>query len=249
LAYGIFEIPTGALGDRIGHAACRPVVLWWSLPVPPGAAIGFRRWSSPAFSSARGSRSHPNISGAIVRWFPARERADLGFHLGREPYGRRAFAADRCAAAVGCGMAIDVRRARRHRNRLGGFLEGGIQRPSRSRLRRTRTPAFRRALGGTAPAAPAVAHLHDVFFPGLGLLVLFRLVPGLSGQSRGFHRSRDGRLFRPSVFVWGLWKRRRRIPERPARGSLRIEDWTPAGWFGELGDVGPSTRRHDDDPR
>ena len=179
----------------------------------------------------------------------ARARPDPGFHLGREPYGRRTFAADRCAAAVGRGMAVDLRSARYHRNRLGGFLEGGLQRPSRSRRGRTRAPAFRCALGGVAPAAPAVAHLRDVFFPGLGLLVLFRLVPGLSGQSQGLHRSRDGRLFRPSVFVWGLWKRRRRIPERPARGSLGIEDWTSAGWFCELGDVGPSTRRHDDDPR
>jgi len=78
LAYGIFEIPTGALGDRIGQrSVLTRIVLWWSaFTCLTGAAIGFPALVVTRFLFGAGEAgAYPNISGAIVRWFPVRERA------------------------------------------------------------------------------------------------------------------------------------------------------------------------------
>ena len=78
LAYGLFEIPTGALGDRIGQrSVLTRIVLWWSaFTCLTGAAIGFPALIVTRFLFGAGEAgAYPNISGAIVRWFPVRERA------------------------------------------------------------------------------------------------------------------------------------------------------------------------------
>jgi MFS family permease len=78
LAYGIFEIPTGALGDRIGQrSVLTRIVLWWSaFTCLTGAAMGFPALVVTRFLFGAGEAgAYPNISGAIVRWFPVRERA------------------------------------------------------------------------------------------------------------------------------------------------------------------------------
>ena len=78
LAYGIFEIPTGALGDRIGQrSVLTRIVLWWSaFTCLTGAAIGFRTLVVTRFLFGAGEAgAYPNISGVIVRWFPVHERA------------------------------------------------------------------------------------------------------------------------------------------------------------------------------
>jgi len=78
LAYGIFEIPTGALGDRIGQrSVLTRIVLWWSaFTCLTGAAIGFPALVVTRFLFGAGEAgAYPNISGVIVRWFPVRERA------------------------------------------------------------------------------------------------------------------------------------------------------------------------------
>jgi ACS family glucarate transporter-like MFS transporter len=78
LAYGIFEIPTGALGDRIGQrSVLTRIVLWWSaFTCLTGAAIGFPVLVATRFLFGAGEAgAYPNISGVIVRWFPVRERA------------------------------------------------------------------------------------------------------------------------------------------------------------------------------
>ncbi len=78
LAYGIFEIPTGALGDRIGQrSVLTRIVLWWSaFTCLTGAAIGFPALAVTRFLFGAGEAgAYPNISGVIVRWFPVRERA------------------------------------------------------------------------------------------------------------------------------------------------------------------------------
>jgi MFS family permease len=78
LAYGIFEIPTGALGDRIGQrSVLTRIVLWWSaFTCLTGAAIGFPALVVTRFLFGAGEAgAYPNISGAIVRWFPVGERA------------------------------------------------------------------------------------------------------------------------------------------------------------------------------
>lgn len=78
LAYGLFEIPTGALGDRIGQrSVLTRIVLWWSaFTCLTGAAIGFPALVATRFLFGAGEAgAYPNISGAVVRWFPVRERA------------------------------------------------------------------------------------------------------------------------------------------------------------------------------
>src|SRR5580765_7314389 len=78
LAYGLFEFPTGALGDRIGQRrVLTRIVLWWSAftSLTP-AACGFPALVVTRFLFGAGEAgAFPNISGAIVRWFPAQERA------------------------------------------------------------------------------------------------------------------------------------------------------------------------------
>lgn len=78
LAYGLFEVPTGALGDREGQrAVLTRIVLWWS------AFTGLTglAWSFPVLLVTRflfgagEAGAYPNIAGALQRWFPAEERA------------------------------------------------------------------------------------------------------------------------------------------------------------------------------
>jgi len=78
LAYGLFEIPTGALGDRIGQrGVLTRIVVWWSaFTCLTGAAIGFPALVVTRFLFGAGEAgAFPNISGVIVRWFPIQERA------------------------------------------------------------------------------------------------------------------------------------------------------------------------------
>lgn len=78
LAYGIFEIPTGALGDRMGQrSVLTRIVLWWSgFTCLTGVATGFAPLLATRFLFGAGEAgAYPNMSGVIVRWFPLRERA------------------------------------------------------------------------------------------------------------------------------------------------------------------------------
>ncbi len=78
LAYGIFEIPTGALGDRSGHAnVLTRIVLWWSaFTCLTGLASGFKTLLVARFLFGAGEAgAYPNIAGVIARWFSATERA------------------------------------------------------------------------------------------------------------------------------------------------------------------------------
>ncbi len=78
LAYAIFEIPSGMLGDRIGQRAVFiRIVLWWSLfTALTGATTGLVTLILVRFFFGVGeSGAYPNSSGAISRWFPAAETA------------------------------------------------------------------------------------------------------------------------------------------------------------------------------
>jgi len=78
LAYGIFEVPTGALGDRMGHRrVLSRIVLWWSaFTCLTGMATGFIPLLATRFLFGVGEAgAYPNMSGVIVRWFPVSERA------------------------------------------------------------------------------------------------------------------------------------------------------------------------------
>ncbi len=78
LAYGIFEIPTGAMGDRIGQRkVLTRIVIWWSAFTSlTGAARGFWHLVITRFLFGAGEAgAYPNASGVIARWFPVHERA------------------------------------------------------------------------------------------------------------------------------------------------------------------------------
>ena len=78
LSYGAFEIPTGALGDRIGQRkVLARIVVWWSaFTVLTGSVSSFLPLLATRFLFGAGEAgAYPNSSGSIARWFPATERA------------------------------------------------------------------------------------------------------------------------------------------------------------------------------
>jgi len=78
LAYALFEIPSGMLGDRIGQRAVFiRIVLWWSLfTAMTGLATGLYSLVFVRFLFGIGeSGAYPTCSAVISRWFPAKEIA------------------------------------------------------------------------------------------------------------------------------------------------------------------------------
>ena len=78
LAYGVFEVPGGWLGDRFGpRLILTRIVVWWSAftaltgMVRSYVALLIVR----ALFGAGEAGAYPNASCAISRWFPPRERA------------------------------------------------------------------------------------------------------------------------------------------------------------------------------
>ncbi|MGP0057298.1 MAG: MFS transporter, partial [Steroidobacteraceae bacterium] len=77
LAYALFEIPCGALGDRIGpRRVLTRIVLWWSgFTSLTGAVTGFMPLLLTRFLFGAGEAgAFPNASIAVARWFPVHER-------------------------------------------------------------------------------------------------------------------------------------------------------------------------------
>ena len=78
LAYGLFEVPTGALGDRGGQrSVLMRIVLWWSAFTGlTGLARSFPVMLVTRFLFGAGEAgAYPNIAGALGCWFPVGERA------------------------------------------------------------------------------------------------------------------------------------------------------------------------------
>ncbi len=78
IAYGIFQIPSGLLGDRFGaKKVLLFIVVWWSaFTLFTGLSATFSMILIIRFLFAAGeSGAFPNISIAISKWFPATERA------------------------------------------------------------------------------------------------------------------------------------------------------------------------------
>ncbi|MEO8763269.1 MAG: MFS transporter [Ginsengibacter sp.] len=76
LAYAIFEIPSGLLGDHIGpRAVFIRIVLWWSFfTAVTGLATGLISLIVVRFLFGIGeSGTYPNCLITISRWFPAKE--------------------------------------------------------------------------------------------------------------------------------------------------------------------------------
>jgi MFS family permease len=78
LANGLFEAPSGAMGDRNGQRGeLTRIVTWWScFTALTGWCRGFWQLVGARFFFGMGSAgAYPNAAGVIARWFPARERA------------------------------------------------------------------------------------------------------------------------------------------------------------------------------
>jgi ACS family glucarate transporter-like MFS transporter len=78
LAYGLFEIPTGAMGDRTGQRkVITRIVLWWSaFTALTGSVNSFLPLVATRFLFGAGEAgAYPNMAGVTARWFPPRERA------------------------------------------------------------------------------------------------------------------------------------------------------------------------------
>ncbi len=78
ISYGIFEIPTGRMGDRIGaRKVLTRVVLWWSaFTAFTGLAFNYYVLLITRFLFGAGEAGAlPNIGVSLSRWFPTIERA------------------------------------------------------------------------------------------------------------------------------------------------------------------------------
>ncbi|HEX3150760.1 MAG TPA: MFS transporter [Gemmataceae bacterium] len=77
LAYGLFEIPTGRLGDKYGsRAVLTRIVIWWSIfTALTGACSGLISLIIVRFIFGAGEAgAFPNAARVISRWYPLNER-------------------------------------------------------------------------------------------------------------------------------------------------------------------------------
>jgi MFS transporter, ACS family, glucarate transporter len=80
LAYCLFEIPTGVLGDRLGpRRVLTRIVGWWSaFTALTGTVTGFYPLLAIRFLFGAGEAgAFPNASIVVARWFPAGQRATM----------------------------------------------------------------------------------------------------------------------------------------------------------------------------
>src|SRR5262245_7261243 len=77
LAYSLFEVPSGWLGDvRGSRSVLTRIVLWWSgFTMLTGAARGYGSLVGIRFLFGAGEAgAFPNVARSFSRWFPRRER-------------------------------------------------------------------------------------------------------------------------------------------------------------------------------
>ena len=80
LSYCLFEIPTGALGDRLGpRRVLARIVLWWSaFTALTGTVASYPLLLVTRFLFGAGEAgAFPNASIVVSRWFPATQRASM----------------------------------------------------------------------------------------------------------------------------------------------------------------------------
>ncbi len=87
IAYAIFEIPSGWLGDTLGpRGTLLRIVVWWSLCTALTAVVGLRIGGLTLgglgtlvvlrfLFGAGEAGAYPNITRALQNWFPIRQRA------------------------------------------------------------------------------------------------------------------------------------------------------------------------------
>ena len=104
LAYGLFEIPTGRMGDRFGsRTVLTRIVAWWSIfTALTGACTGFVSLLIARFLFGVGEAgAFPNAIRVIARWYPLRERGRIqGVMLAAAQFGA-------VAAPVGAAWFIE----------------------------------------------------------------------------------------------------------------------------------------------
>ena len=80
LAYCLFEIPTGMMGDRLGpRRVLTRIVMWWSMfTTLTGAMTGYYPLLLTRFLFGAGEAgAFPNASVVVSRWFPPQKRATI----------------------------------------------------------------------------------------------------------------------------------------------------------------------------
>jgi MFS transporter, ACS family, glucarate transporter len=80
VSYGLFEIPSGAMGDRIGpRRVLTRIVLWWSaFTALTGAMTQYYGLLVTRFLFGAGEAgAFPNSAVVVARWFPKSQRATL----------------------------------------------------------------------------------------------------------------------------------------------------------------------------
>jgi len=80
LSYCLFEIPTGAMGDRIGpRLVLTRIVMWWSVFTSlTGAVSNYVLLLVTRFLFGAGEAgAFPNASIVVARWFPPSQRASM----------------------------------------------------------------------------------------------------------------------------------------------------------------------------
>lgn len=91
LAYALFEMPSGAWGDRVGtRRVLTRIVAWWStFTIATAAAFSYASLLAIRFLFGAGEAGcFPNVSRTFSRWFPVSERGRAqgiffaGAHLG-----------------------------------------------------------------------------------------------------------------------------------------------------------------------
>ena len=198
IAYALFEIPSGAWGDRIGsRRVLTRIVIWWSsFTIATAAAFNYASLLAVRFLFGMGEAgAFPNASRTFSRWFPASERGTAqgiffaGAHLGGGltpilvgallnflPW-RLVFVSlrnGRLRLGVGLVPLVPGRTGRSSRRQRAGAEThriGPRTEPVASTRRRRAAPDPRRS-----ECDPA---LFDVFHPGIRLLLQHHLAPDL----------------------------------------------------------------------
>lgn len=78
IAYAVFEIPSGAMGDKHGYRKeLTRITVWWSFFTAITAVCrNFWQLAAARFLFGLGAAgAYPNMTGVLYRWLPVRERA------------------------------------------------------------------------------------------------------------------------------------------------------------------------------
>ena len=125
LAYLIFEVPGGWLGDRIGpRAVITRIVVWWSaFTMATGLATGFWSMTTVRFMFGVGEAGcFPNLTKAFSNWFRGEDRTRAQSLMWLAARWGGALAPLSCGCARRHELASELLRLRRGRLLLGLVL-------------------------------------------------------------------------------------------------------------------------------